>query len=111
MAYAEKSAYDLEIIKTDKGDKVFEAFLFWAAFAVVVAILASNRGRSGLLWFFIAVVISPLIAGLLVLVLPSHALGNQSVTTNTHKKCPDCAEFVMLDAKVCKHCGAKFVTQ
>lgn len=90
---------------------MIEGFLIWVVFAIVVAILASNRGRSGLLWFFIAVVISPLIAGLLVLVLPSHALGNQSVTTNTHKKCPDCAEFVMLEAKVCKHCGAKLIAQ
>ena len=26
----------------------------------------------------------------------------------THKKCPDCAELVLIDARVCKHCGCKF---
>lgn len=110
MARVEKSVYDLATIKNNKGEKVFEIFLLWAALAIVVAVLASNRGRSGLLWFLIAVVISPLIAGLLVLVLSSHALGQEKISTSTHKKCPECAEFVMQDAKVCKHCGIKFET-
>lgn len=26
------------------------------------------------------------------------------------KKCPDCAEMVLADAKVCKHCGYRFAT-
>jgi hypothetical protein len=87
---------------------VFELFILWLALAIIVAILASKRGRSGILWFLISVVISPLIAGLLVLVLSNQSLGNKQITVKTHKKCPDCAEFVMRDAKVCKHCGANF---
>lgn len=30
------------------------------------------------------------------------------VSPATHKKCPDCAEFVLIEARVCKHCGGKF---
>ena len=30
------------------------------------------------------------------------------VATNTTKKCPDCAETVLSDAKVCKHCRYRF---
>ena len=26
---------------------------------------------------------------------------------NTHVKCPDCAELILKEAKVCKHCGCK----
>ena len=85
-----------------------EGIVFWLLFALVVAIIASNRGRSGFLWFLLSVVISPLLALILVLVLPNHAYGVQVPSQDTHKKCPDCAELVLQEAKVCKHCGAKF---
>jgi hypothetical protein len=39
-------------------------------FAIIVGIAANMRGRSGFGWFLLAVVISPLLAGLLVLALP-----------------------------------------
>lgn len=29
-------------------------------------------------------------------------------TSGQRKKCPDCAEFVMAEAKKCKHCGCRF---
>ena len=37
---------------------------------VVVGVAANTRGRSGLGWFVLALVISPLVSGLLVLALP-----------------------------------------
>ena len=32
-------------------------------------------------------------------------------TADTHVKCPDCAELVKREARVCKHCGCKLVPQ
>lgn len=32
-------------------------------------------------------------------------------TPQTHVKCPDCAELVRAEARVCKHCGCKLVPQ
>lgn len=32
-------------------------------------------------------------------------------TPDTHVKCPDCAELVRREAKVCRHCGCKLVPQ
>jgi predicted amidophosphoribosyltransferase len=32
-------------------------------------------------------------------------------TPNTHVKCPDCAELVRMEAKVCKHCGKRLIPQ
>ena len=29
----------------------------------------------------------------------------------THKKCPDCAELVLIEARVCKHCGHRFADE
>ena len=42
----------------------------WLALAIIVGVAANTRGRSGVGWFLLAAVISPLIAGLLVLALP-----------------------------------------
>ena len=43
---------------------------FWIALSSVVGVAASSRGRDGGGWFVLALVISPLIAGLLVVALP-----------------------------------------
>ena len=40
------------------------------ALPVWVGVVASKRGRNGFGWFFLAVFISPLIAGLLLLAMP-----------------------------------------
>lgn len=32
-------------------------------------------------------------------------------TPDTHIKCPDCAELIRREAKICKHCGCKLIPQ
>ena len=89
-----------------------EIFLLWFGLSVIVGLFASvRRGRSGLGWWFLAMVISPLLAGLLCLILPSRMASAETPTPNTHVKCPDCAELVRREARVCKHCGCKLVPQ
>ncbi len=76
---------------------MIEILVFWLILAIVVGVIAGSRNRSGFGWFFLALIISPLIAGILVL-----ALGSSG------KACPQCAEKVQPAAKVCKHCGHQF---
>ena len=47
-----------------------EFVVLWFAIAIIVGIAADTRGRNGFGWFTIAVLLSPLIAGLLLLALP-----------------------------------------
>ncbi len=47
-----------------------EWVLLYLGLAVVVGVAANTRGRSGFGWFLLALLISPLISGLLVLALP-----------------------------------------
>jgi hypothetical protein len=47
-----------------------EWVFIYFALAVIVGVAANTRGRSGLGWFMLALIISPLISGLLVLALP-----------------------------------------
>jgi hypothetical protein len=84
-------------------------FFFWFTFAIIVGVIASSRERSGFGWFLLAMVISPLLALILVALLPSLKPVQGAPTPETHVKCPDCAEFVLKEAKVCKHCGCKLV--
>jgi hypothetical protein len=46
------------------------AICAWIGVAVLVGVMASMRGRVGYGWFLVALVISPLIVGPLVLALP-----------------------------------------
>ncbi len=81
------------------------SFLFWWIFlSIIVAILAGARGRSGPLWLFLSLLISPVICGLIVL-----AAGKPVPTKRTHKQCPDCAEWCAKEANICRHCRHSFV--
>ena len=85
--------------------------LFWVIFAVAVGVFASNRGRSGFGWFLLSLVISPILGLLFVAVSKdlSKIATNAGSTpgVSTHRKCPACAEWVLPEAAVCKHCGAQ----
>jgi hypothetical protein len=86
---------------------------FWVMFAVVVGVFAANKGRSGVGWFLLSLLISPLLGFLFVAVLSnlkegaaSHAVSAAQPGAATHVRCPACAEWVLPQAAVCKHCGA-----
>jgi hypothetical protein len=67
----------------------------WVALAAFVGVLASIRSRNGFGWFLLALIFSPLLAGICLLVAP---VGGRC-------KCLFCAESIGPEAKVCMHCG------
>lgn len=68
--------------------------LFWLLFSLVPAFIATRRGRSGPAWLLLAILISPVVALGLVL------FG----TDLTKAACPECREFIKVDARRCPHC-------
>lgn len=91
---------------------LMEIAFFWFLFAVFVGAYGSSKGRSGLGWFLLAVLISPLLAALFCAIASDLKNPKQiGPTPDTHVKCPDCREFVLKDASKCKHCGCALVPQ
>jgi hypothetical protein len=81
---------------------------FWIALSFVVGAFARSKGHSFFAGLLFALLLSPIIAGLVVAIrkpnteeLERRALGGGAV-----RKCPACAELVKADAVKCKHCGA-----
>lgn len=73
--------------------------LMWLGFAFAVGIFAGRRDRNGLGWFLLAAVISPLFAGVLLLV----------VGEGRSARCPFCAERIKQAATICPHCRTSLV--
>ncbi len=88
-----------------------EFFILWLVFAVAVGMFAVKRGRSGLGWGFAAVVFSPVIAVIFLLIARDLSPQGAMPTPETHVKCPDCRELVLRDARKCKHCGTALIPQ
>ena len=98
-----------------------EIFFFWLLFSVFIGIGASARWRSGFGWFLLSVIISPVLALILLALMPSLArpvdpssglpLAAISPGPNPSgedlRKCPECAELIKREARKCKHCGSQ----
>ncbi len=84
------------------------AFL-WIVLSVVVGAVAGKKGRTGVGWFLLALVTSPLIAGVILLLVGDYApeLQRRALANGTMRKCNACAELVQRDAVKCKHCGSE----
>lgn len=82
----------------------------WILFGLVASVIASSKGRSGCGWFLLGILLGPF--SLMVAAMPSLKIANNNEPDpKTHFICPDCAEFVRKEARICKHCRCKFIPE
>ncbi|MCS7485661.1 hypothetical protein UA24_04015 [Marinomonas sp. BSi20414] len=86
--------------------------VLWIVFSILVGLLASSKGRSGFLFFFLALILSPVIGLIIALVMPKNneLVEARAIETGGMRKCPSCAELVKSEAKICKHCQSDLNT-
>jgi len=84
-------------------------FIVWTCFAIATAAVASGKGKSAVVWFFLGFLLGPL-GLILILVFKKNPLEaeRRAIESGFEKKCPSCAELVKYDAKKCRFCGNVF---
>jgi hypothetical protein len=85
---------------------------FYFIFSIIIGAVATSRGRSGFGWFLLALLISPLLSLIIVLILPTaHAsdIARLQVHSEPQKRCPFCAELINVQAIKCRHCASALV--
>jgi hypothetical protein len=83
--------------------------IIWIGCAVLCWVVANSKARLAGLWFLIGLLLGPF-ALIAVGFMPAVRRA-EGPTPRTHVKCPDCREYVLKDASICKHCRCSLVPQ
>lgn len=95
-----------------------EFLILWLVCGVITGIVASAKGRTGFGWFLLGCLLG-IFGVIFIALMPSlkpqpvqqvHLMQQQAASPPSQrvKTCPDCAEEVLADARICKHCRHQF---
>lgn len=73
--------------------------IIWIAFSIIVGAIADQRGRDAIVFFFTALILSPLIAIIILIAIPAVTPPDPQKT-----QCPHCHGLVDRHVECCMHC-------
>jgi hypothetical protein len=90
-----------------------EIFLLivWILNGIITAVIAQFKNHNGPLWFILGLFFPTIALIIIIFFKETITPENAKPNPNSHVKCPDCAEIIRREAKICKHCGCKLVPQ
>lgn len=86
------------------------AIAFWFLCAIVAAIVAWSKGRSGCGFGILAFLFGPL--GLIAAAIASPDRGRddrRAISTGHARACPHCKGAIPWDVSACRHCGGQVI--
>lgn len=81
--------------------------IIWLFLSLIVALMAENKGHSGIGALILSLLFSPFVWAIVVAASQPNQreLDRKDIKSGKAKRCPACDEIVRPKAKVCKHCG------
>lgn len=78
----------------------------WLVCGIAAGHIHEQRGRSMAAGFWAGILLGPL--GVLLAIAASPDVAGRerrAIAANTHRQCPDCAELVKVEARICRFCS------